>query len=76
MTAVTAVMVAYHNEDRCLPRLDGLLDSLHHVGFDAELIVIDNSATPSRRLEAAVLTTGKESRQVFPSPRGTAGRTG
>jgi GT2 family glycosyltransferase len=55
MIGVTAVMIAYNNEDNCLLRLHrDLLPALKKL--DAELIVIDNSDTTSQRLADALIT--------------------
>lgn len=53
MTRVAGVMIAHDNEYKALIRLErDLLPALRL--FDAELIVIDNSAAPCRLLEKAV----------------------
>jgi hypothetical protein len=54
---VTAVMIAFHNEDAALERLTrDLLPSLssHEGRVDSEVLVIDNSASPLMRLADAV----------------------
>jgi len=54
---VTAVMIAYNNEDKSIERLQrDLLPALALPALDAELIVIDNSATTSQRLADAMIT--------------------
>lgn len=58
---VTAVMVAYHNEEQALTRLfRDLLPSLllYRPVLDAELIVVDNSTQPLPRLAEAVRDNG------------------
>lgn len=58
---VTAVMVAYHNEERALTRLlRDLLPSLQLLRpvLDAELVVVDNSEQPQPRLAEAVRDNG------------------
>ncbi|MCY1021211.1 glycosyltransferase family 2 protein [Pyxidicoccus sp. MSG2] len=62
---VTAVMVAYHNEDLALTRLlRDLMPSLllYRPVLDTELIVVDNSEKPQPRLAEAVRDNG-----VFPA---------
>jgi GT2 family glycosyltransferase len=57
MIGVTAVMVAYNNEERAALRLKrDLLPALRYT--DAEVIVIDNSRCRSHRLEYAVQRAG------------------
>jgi GT2 family glycosyltransferase len=58
---VTAVMVAYHNEELALTRLlRDLMPSLllYRGVLDAELIVVDNSEQPQPRLAEAVRDNG------------------
>lgn len=55
MIGVTAIMIAHNNEEAALTRLHrDLLPALK--GFDAELIVIDNSRTTSAELADALIT--------------------
>jgi GT2 family glycosyltransferase len=55
MIGVTAIMIAYNNEETALTRLHrDLLPALK--GLDAELIVIDNSETTSVQLADALIT--------------------
>jgi GT2 family glycosyltransferase len=59
MIPVTAIMIAYNNEDKALVRLQrDLLPALD--GLDAELIVIDNSETTSVELADALITAEVE----------------
>jgi GT2 family glycosyltransferase len=59
VTGVSAVMVAYDNEDTSLTRLRrDLLPALASLDRETDVIVIDNSPQGLRRLRAAVVGSG------------------